>query len=488
MNQPSSAARRRSEDRWAVAAYPLLAVASHVISHVSYYGVPLWAGLRPLAVALLVTLAIQLALAALTGRQRGSFIAAIVATFVVGAIFSTLALLAIAAGRTLLRLRRRAGAPSWPSITRGLNVLAVALLLVTLVTAWSTETFSLARSGSTRGVANGGSPNIYMLMLDGYPRSDTVAGWGFDNSGFEEELESLGFDVSRRSHSNYTKTWLSLASMMDMRVITADSFDGQLPGEAVQHRWLSTIFNEAATWDELRQRGYEIVATETAFADLALYTADRTVGAWPVNAFETDLLRLSPISRLGFVQDRVVDAHRARVEGQFRETAAVAGDGPRLVWSHILSPHAPAVFDPAGGFIGHPCWPGCQFFLPQAEGMGLSENELGRRLGGQVEYVNGLALESVRTIEERDPEAVIVILSDHGSRLGNAGDEYFHNFFAARTPGHPHLFPDDVGMITTMAVLLNAYFDAQVDVPDGDREFLSAATLLELVEWPLPGD
>jgi hypothetical protein len=326
---------------------------------------------------------------------------------------------------------------------------------------------------------------MYLLMLDGYPRGDTLASWGYDNSDFERELGSLGFRVSPESHSNYTKTWLSLATFADLRHIGPESFEGPIPSESIQHRRLSTIFNEGSAWDVLRRHGYEVVSIETTFADLALYTADRTVGSWPLNAFETDLLRFSPVTRLGLVSDGIVEAHRNRVIGQFTETAQVVADSPTFVWSHIVSPHAPAIFDAEGGFVSHPCYPaGCPFFQPRAEDTGVPERVVQERLGAQVHYVNGLVLETVRAIERRDPEAVIIVFSDHGARLGQPGAEYFHNFFAARTPDHPRLFPDDVGMVTILPLLLNAYLDAGVSVPDGDRQFLTIGTTMEMVAWP----
>jgi hypothetical protein len=469
------------------AAYPILAVVAHVISHVSYYGVPYWAGFRPLLVAIAVAALVQLATWRLVGGHRGSFIAGIIATFVVGAIFATLALLAVAAARVALPLVRRTP-PSWPSTTGGLNVLAVALVLVSLATAWTTETFMIAQPGEARADSAGTAPDMYLLMLDGYPRGDTLASWGFDNGDFERELESLGFTVSPESHSNYTKTWLSLATFADLRHIGPESFEGSIPSESIQHRRLSTIFNEGAAWDVLRRHGYEIASVETTFADLALYTADRTIGSWPLNAFETDLLRFSPLTRLGIVSDRIIEAHRARVRGQFTETTLVDGDGPTFVWSHIVSPHAPAMFDAAGGFVDHPCYPElCPFFQPQAEDTGVPERDVQDRLGAQVQYVNGLLLETVRAIQGRDADAVIVVFSDHGARHGQPGEEYFHNFFAARTPQHPGLFPDDVGMITILPLLLNAYLDADITVPDGEPQFLTIGTTLEMVPWP-PGE
>ena len=480
MTPPQSALRA-----WGpIAFYPVVAIVAHVLSQLSNYGVPYWAGFRPLLIAVPTMLLLQIVLSILLGRQRGSFVAAIVGTFLAGAIFSTLALLSIAALRTVLKMRRPKAVPDWAAMTRGLNVVGAALLAVTLVMAWSTETFIVADPDLQSGTPVPGDPNIYMLMLDAYPRSDTLADWGYDNEPFIAELEELGFDVSRQSHSNYTKTWLSLASMADFRIITADEFGQPLPPDSVQHRRFSRLFNEGRAWSLLRQRGYELVAPESAFVDLALYTADQTIGRWGVNAFEADLLRVSPLSRIGLVSDGVMEANRVRVTGQLDATANVTGGGPTFTWSHIVNPHAPAVFGPDGEPLHHPCYPvNCFFYQPDAAGMGLQPDELEQMLIGQVQYLNGLIGQTVSEIVSRDPDAVIVILSDHGARHDDPNDEYFHTFFAARTPEQPGLFPSDVAMVTTLAVLLNAYFDADIPVPNGEAQFMTTGTLLDLQAW-----
>ena len=166
-----------------------------------------------------------------------------------------------------------------------------------------------------------------------------------------------------------------------------------------------------------------------------MYTADRLVGGSSLNAFESDLFRLSPISRLGIVSDWIIDSFRHRVIDELHAVAGVVSDRPVFVWAHVLNPHAPAIFDRNGGALKHPCYPlRCPFFEPNAEAMGLTNDALEERLVGQVDYLNGLVEQAVSSIAARDPSAVIVILSDHGARDADPGDEYFHNFLAARTP------------------------------------------------------
>ena len=98
------------------------------------------------------------------------------------------------------------------AIARVTAVVSATTVLVTVGTAavqfWSGP-HVLAPSFTASG---SGGPNVYILMLDGYPRADTLATtFGFDNGPFLAELESRDFDVAEGSRSNYRKTWVTLS-------------------------------------------------------------------------------------------------------------------------------------------------------------------------------------------------------------------------------------------------------------------------------------
>ena len=66
-------------------------------------------------------------------------------------------------------------------------------------------------------------PDIYYIVLDGYPRSDSLAHYfDFDNSSFPQALRERGFYIADASHSNYTMTFLSIASSLNMRYVTRE--------------------------------------------------------------------------------------------------------------------------------------------------------------------------------------------------------------------------------------------------------------------------
>ena len=145
---------------------------------------------------------------------------------------------------------------------------------------------------------------------------------------------------------------------------------------------------------------------------------------------------------------------------------AAQGDG-RFVFAHLMTPHPPYVFGPNGGIVE--CFPDCSYW----DLRDLSAE----RLVDQVDAVNHIILEAV---DDLDDDAVVVLFSDHGAGIAGAPDP-FGNLVAVRSPGQPHLVPEDVTVVTLLPRLLNAYFGADVPIPD-NRHFRGTDQFLELIE------
>ena len=77
---------------------------------------------------------------------------------------------------------------------------------------------------------------------------------------------------------------------------------------------------------------------------------------------------------------------------------------------------------------------------------------LGERLTGQIRYLNKLVLHAVDHIIDVDPDATIVVFSDHGLRRDPADmDEWLRTLFAARN----QRFPDNVTTLDMFPALLH---------------------------------
>ena len=115
---------------------------------------------------------------------------------------------------------------SWPSVTAAANLLSIGLLVMLMFKAISSGAatqMALDIGFRTEPAPPGAAaptwyPDIYILLLDGYPRADTLArDLDHDPTSFIAGLRDRGFIVAPRSHSSYGYTAGTLASMFQMR-------------------------------------------------------------------------------------------------------------------------------------------------------------------------------------------------------------------------------------------------------------------------------
>ena len=327
---------------------------------------------------------------------------------------------------------------SWavaPEFTQPLNVLVSAWFGIALATA---VLVSLPGDLPSRGesVAVSAESNIYMILLDGYPRADTLLEYfGFDNRPFLSELEARGFEVAEDSRTDYVGTIQVVPTMLHMRPLE-DLLGGAWDGSDAQHRRLWHLLNHAPAHDAFEAAGYTTHSILSSAEALDWRTADVVLESLWLTRFEDHLLQNGVLHTI--VPFDASD--RAEVLDAFTNLEASAGTSARFVFAHIMSPHNPYVFA-VDGTPAEPCGHEC------TNHAGPPNPMLGDRLIGQIQYLNTLVLDAVDHIAAVDPEAIVIVFSDHGLRRDRADmDEWHRTLFAAR--GGPG-FPDRV---TPMAI------------------------------------
>jgi membrane-associated HD superfamily phosphohydrolase len=73
------------------------------------------------------------------------------------------------------------------------------------------------QSGLTLPTTLKNMPDIYVIVLDTYMRSDALKqDLGYDNTPFINQLTKMGFYVASCGHPNYTFTYASISTLLDM--------------------------------------------------------------------------------------------------------------------------------------------------------------------------------------------------------------------------------------------------------------------------------
>jgi len=198
---------------------------------------------------------------------------------------------------------------SWARVSGGMSTFASILLVIVLTQAGLDghleKAFGELPQGS--GLSADGSatqvdqskPDVYLLLLDGYPRPDTLKStFGVDDGPFVEQLESRGFDVATNSHSDYPDTAYTLASMLNIAYLDdipqLAGVDAGDPGSTGSY--LDAI-NRNRAFELLRGEGYQIVSTGSGWEQLAIRQSDVYLDGGELNTYEAVMLHISGLSR-----------------------------------------------------------------------------------------------------------------------------------------------------------------------------------------------
>ncbi|MGH2382761.1 MAG: hypothetical protein ACRDG7_16290 [Candidatus Limnocylindria bacterium] len=438
---------------------------------------------RPLVAGLTFTLLVMLvAIAAARGSRRSQLVAGTLALVSLAAWPLVAAIAAASAwAYGVDALRRRQGrkalgatpAASVLRIANGFGWIVAAVVTVNMVASGGLD-IVISPEPAAGSVSVRDEPSIYVVLLDGYPRADTLEdAFGYDNEAFLADLTARGFDVAAESRSNYARTLMTLASMLNMEyTATIAELSPVRDTSAGQDRQLSAAINTSAGVEMLRQHGYHIAASGSPFGVASLMHADTYFESGGITRFEEQLARITWLATaLEFVgSDFIGEQARASVHDAFDDWRSVAEsrrDGPTFMLTHVLTPHSPFLFAADGSSLPMPdCFPSqCSLWESERQRNGLTLGQYKEGLAGQIEYVNGLILDTIDGVVAADPDAVIILLSDHGIRY-DTGDraEYFRNFFAARTPGGNDVFPPGTSPVNTLPLLFNEYLGTDLPI------------------------
>jgi hypothetical protein len=393
---------------------PTLVLATYGDTHTSPEH--LW---RPL----LVSVVVALPLFGLLGLTRRWHFAALVTALLVLAVlglYPVLGVLVLAAIIVSYQAVRRGTWGVFARFTRPLNVIVSLWFAIAVGTAVVASIPPSLPDAERLSAPSG--PNVYLVLLDGYPRADTLMEYfDFDNQPFIDALEERGFTVADRSRSQYTETAQVIPTLLHQRPLD-ELLEDEWTGSNPQYRLMQALINHSPTQMAYEEAGYRTYSIVSGATGLDWRSADVVFESpWP-STFERHLLAQGMLRKLV-----PLDAmHRAAVLDSFEALKAFAGPSPRFVFAHFMSPHDPYVFK-ADGSPADPCGHEC------TNHAGPPNPTLADRLTGQVLYLNRLVLDAVDHIASVDPEGIVVVFGDHGLRRDPADrDEWYRMLLAVR--------------------------------------------------------
>jgi hypothetical protein len=321
-----------------------------------------------------------------------------------------------------------------PAVTKVMNLASVFLVIISSFSIWQTlravperliDTSALpAKSGSGKGLR----PDVFFIILDGYGRADTLKHtFGFDNRPFLAEMEKRGFAIGEYSRPNYVQTELSLTSTLNLDYLQNLHIPSAPTPEWMRAK-LDEMIDDSIVARCFRANGYSYMGVGSGFPKLRFSSADyRLINnnelprLWPL------LLDLTPLSATPPTFVAASEQKRDAILRAFRNVRELAPPKakPMFLVMHVLAPHPAFVFNADGSDreTKHAAglWDGSHFYAVGGTKADYSEGYI-----QQLQYINKLVLALVDDIIKVNPNAVIIVQGDHGSKRDLDQDSYEH--------------------------------------------------------------
>ena len=439
-----------------LAAPPLLAAALVLGGYIQTAGHP-FEMVRPLAVATVAALAVTLVGWALVRHLLlAVWIGVVIVSWILG---RELALLSIGIGLGVMAVQRyrrwRNLAPVSVSTTFVLGpplaLLGVAIYQLLADGIVSSDDFPPGGPPRAAMALAGNLPSMYVLLLDGYPRADELrTAFGYDNGPFIDQLDELGFEIQAEATSAFGGTSWTLASTM---LEDAAELGPYADIDSTPELWASLralrrqYLVNVPMMDRLRGAGYRLDYVASG-VDLSEWRGwDTTHDSGQLTDTEALLIQRSPLTRI--LDAWVMEQLRSRIEASLQGWAETSLDPRQKVsFAHVMSPHMPFLWGSEGRELPpRNCWYArrCSLFTVLADQLELSHDDYGEHLGWQLEAINQRVIGPIRMIVTADPEAIVVVMSDHGARFEARSPERHHTFLATRIPHEPDLLASSPG-------------------------------------------
>jgi len=335
------------------------------------------------------------------------------------------------------------------------------------------------------------APDVYFLVFDSYPGTTFLRDYmQYDNSPFNDSLQTKGFRVLANPESNYTRSAFSISATLNFEYLRQiKSFQPVSPKEyteatlTVKHSVVPKVF---------KHYNY-------TFFNLSIFDIDSTLSLHPEDFLtlpQQDVLLYNTLSErlrrdllwnlmtgryaIPFIQrmESRRQAKMARAQIEKRDFNNVAVDSllkiplqktnsPKFVYAHLYLPHPPFFYDENGS-------------ANDLETVLNEKSQEDRFLFlSYLKYTNNVAIKIIdRIMQASEGRAVIVLQSDHGFRNFRGAPshpmQFFKNYSAFYFPDRNYgTLYDTMSNVNTFPVIFNKYFGTNIQIQNDTTVFLT---------------
>ena len=252
-------------------------------------------------------------------------------------------------------------------------------------------------------------PNIYWIIADEYAGLDELEKYyHYDNSPFYDSLRELGFTVSDHSYNWAVETFHILYDTLNLRYASANT------GKKLRESLVTDP--DLPLWTLMRDLGYEVCEAESTNKFRLVNRLEKKVEYDPPrtsdgNTVANLLVQYSVFRRyedriLGAVAPALVKTSERQSVLNVLEWAEnpdnMRTDRPTFTVVYMKCPHEPFVFDQDGGTVPR-----------ELDG---EKHDKSYYLN-QLIYISKRLRNACETIVKADPDAIVLLQSDHGHRF-----------------------------------------------------------------------
>ncbi|MFZ2890861.1 sulfatase-like hydrolase/transferase [Sulfuricurvum sp.] len=290
-----------------------------------------------------------------------------------------------------------------------LNVFSVIILFMVVLqigfnyknVVWSFEV-QIERNESNVQLAKSKTmPNVYFIILDEYAAFGSIKQiYGYDNDNFKEFLTTNGFFVAENSHTKFAKTIISIPSVLNMKYVNANADMGI--GLSLYKQ--NVVFKK-------------FISLDYSIASFGLFTHTNQ-GYEKYYKYKNPFLEyLGQNSILEvYIRRQVINQFYDGDKKIFQELIHLTNNKSQFIFLHLLLPHIPFRYLENGE---HQVIYNVQNYSDKNVYL------------EQYIYATNKIHDLIVDIQKKDPDGIIILQSDHGSRSA-----YFANKLDVERESH----------------------------------------------------
>lgn len=310
-------------------------------------------------------------------------------------------------------------------------------------------------------------PDIYFLLMDEYTSTRGLKErFDFDND-IDTFLTAKGFSVQEDSRSNYNFTPFSMSATLNMSFL--EGIENVKAISAEDYARCNKLVRDNEVIKFLDAHGYEIV--NYSVFDLAGHPATVDQSFLPLKTkLITDRTLFSRMNEdIGWLmmtyypfkwfKKHYTLRHRDNNEDFIKlvkEAPKKKTTTPRFIYAHFYMPHSPYYYDRNGNLKDNETIYRESIYKP-------SEGYL-----DYLVYTNTRIREMINSLQQDDPNAMIILLSDHGNRTRAKGPyplHIFRNLNAVYFPDKDYSkLYDSITNINMFRVIFNKQFNQHFEL------------------------